>query len=526
MQQKWRRRFHFLTSAILSFSLLGFTVPVAPVTAATTLTKSVAGWIPYWDQTRAMSVAQNNPDIFNELSPFWYDLGSSGELVPLANSEDSSIISYAQTNNKNLIPLISNEFNATLVSSIINNPTLAQTNITNIVNKVTSMGYTGIDIDYENILTTDKAAYSAFIQNLSAALHTRGKLLVVTLQAKTSSTANWNGPGGEDYVAIGQAADKIRVMAYDYHWNTSTAGSIAPASWVDQVVAYTVSAVPAAKVELGVPNYGYDWVGSQGKGITYSQAIATANTYGAVITEDAQNGPHYSYTVNGVSHEVWFEDATSFSTLLDIVNKYNINGIAIWRLGEEDPNNYTAIRAKFSSGTTSTSTSSTTSSTTTTTTTSSTASTTDTTSASTSGSVSSGSTTTTDSTSTATSTSTTTSSTPTSTTTTSSDTSSTSTSATSTSGTSTSTTTDTLAPSLSFTYTVYKNSIKLSANASDNVGVKKVEFYFDGRLIATDFSAPYEAYYKGKRTNSYHTLTVIAYDTAGNKTTVQKTVKY
>ncbi|HWJ03394.1 MAG TPA: glycosyl hydrolase family 18 protein, partial [Verrucomicrobiae bacterium] len=324
---------------MLSLSLLsqGLTNPVQ---GRVSLNKSVAGWLPYWDQARGFSVVQNNPDVFDELSPFWYDLGSSGELITLPNSEDTAVLNYAKTTQKKLIPLISNEFNGSLVSNVINNPVLKQKHISDIVNKVVAKGYNGIEIDYESVLTADKAAFTAFIQELAAALHAKGKTLIVTVQAKIKDSVTWNGPGAMDYAAIGKAADKVRIMAYDYHWNTSSAGSIAPVNWVNQVLAYAVGVIPPNKLVLGLPNYGYDWVGSQGKGITYSQAIATADAYNTAIIDDAQNGPHFTYNANGVMHEIWFINSGYYASLLDLVNRYNINGIAIWRLGGEDPDNY------------------------------------------------------------------------------------------------------------------------------------------------------------------------------------------
>ncbi|MCR4431252.1 MAG: hypothetical protein NUV45_09575 [Tepidanaerobacteraceae bacterium] len=36
------------------------------------------------------------------------------------------------------------------------------------------------------------------------------------------------------------------------------------------------------------------------------------------------------------AHIVWFEDARSFSAKLVVVNEYNLGGIAVWRLGQED----------------------------------------------------------------------------------------------------------------------------------------------------------------------------------------------
>ena len=124
---------------------------------------------------------------------------------------------------------------------------------------------------------------------------------------------------------------------------------IAPADWVDAVLIYGVSTIPNNKIVLGVPTYGYDWpVGQPGKVISYANAIATAIQYNASISADATFDPHFTYTVSSIVHEVWFTNVASFSKLLDLVNKYYINGICIWYPGSDDPKIYDAIRTKFS----------------------------------------------------------------------------------------------------------------------------------------------------------------------------------
>jgi len=67
-----------------------------------------------------------------------------------------------------------------------------------------------------------------------------------------------------------------------------------------------------------------------------------------------------------------------------------------------------------------------------------------------------------------------------------------------------------------------KGTITVSANASDNVGVTKVEFYKDADAVpyATDTSSPYDASLDTTTlTDGAHTLTVKAFDAAGNVTT-------
>jgi hypothetical protein len=62
--------------------------------------------------------------------------------------------------------------------------------------------------------------------------------------------------------------------------------------------------------------------------------------------------------------------------------------------------------------------------------------------------------------------------------------------------------------------------VTLSANASDNVGVTRVEFLVDGALHATDTSSPYSASWNTTTaTNGSHALTARAFDAANNQTT-------
>lgn len=61
------------------------------------------------------------------------------------------------------------------------------------------------------------------------------------------------------------------------------------------------------------------------------------------------------------------------------------------------------------------------------------------------------------------------------------------------------------------------NRIKISASASDESGIDRVEFYVDRNLISVDYSNPYNCYWDTKSvSNGWHTITVRAYDKFGN----------
>jgi hypothetical protein len=90
--------------------------------------------------------------------------------------------------------------------------------------------------------------------------------------------------------------------------------------------------------------------------------------------------------------------------------------------------------------------------------------------------------------------------------------------------------TDTTPPSVTITSPASNTSIGskvvgLAASASDASGIRSVEFYVDGKLIATDTAAPYAATWNPRKAAAgSHTVLVRAVDNAGNAATQSITV--
>jgi thermitase len=62
-----------------------------------------------------------------------------------------------------------------------------------------------------------------------------------------------------------------------------------------------------------------------------------------------------------------------------------------------------------------------------------------------------------------------------------------------------------------------KGSVSVGANASDNVGVRKVSFYVDGVLYKTDTKVPYVITWPSRKwSDGLHTVSARAFDAAGN----------
>lgn len=331
---RWRIAAVVGVLATVSAMVPGMGAPAAEAASQ----KKISAWLPYWDQARGYQSFVDNAHLYAEVSPFWYEMASATSIVPYPNAEDPVVISGVKSRGVRLIPTITNNFDSARVTTMLSSAVNRTAHVTALVNLVTLKGYDGIDVDYENMAAADRDRYTAFITQLATALHGVGKTLTVAVHPKTSEPGNWSGPQAHDYAALGKAVDRLRVMAYDYHWSTSGAGPVAPLSWVNDVARFAASQVAPEKVQLGMALYGYDWVGTAGEGVTFDTVMARMRQYGATRQWSVNDAaPWFSYTAGGKKHTVWYEDAQSIAAKLPIVDRHGLGGAVFWRLGGEDP---------------------------------------------------------------------------------------------------------------------------------------------------------------------------------------------
>lgn len=313
------------------------------VAAQTFASYRITAWIPPWDGNALTSI-QTNGGAVNEANPVWYSWNADGTIVKNWNAENQTW--RAAMTGATLIPTIQNvvnkSFSASAVETMLSTPASREAHATAIFQLVANAGLDGIDVDYERIPATSKANFSAFVSTLGGKLHGIGKKLSVTVYAKTSDVS-WNGAGGEDWGAIAGVADSVKIMAYDYHYSGSDPGPIAPLDWLDKVVTYAEGVIPASKIIVGLPLYGYDW-SSVGAGATasYTSATLVAQNNGVTVQHDANGEANYTY--NG--HVVYFQDATSYAKKIDLIKSRHggIAGFANWAVGVEDPAIWGVIR--------------------------------------------------------------------------------------------------------------------------------------------------------------------------------------
>ena len=129
---------------------------------------------------------------------------------------------------------------------------------------------------------------------------------------------------------------------HSYEWGY-TAGppmAVAPLPNVRAVLDYAVTEIPAGKIFLGIPNYGYDWPLPFVRGTTRAQSISNQRAIDLAIEHDiaiqfdeTAQAPFFHYTDGGGTvHEVWFEDARSLDAKLRLIAEYGFQGGGVWNL--------------------------------------------------------------------------------------------------------------------------------------------------------------------------------------------------
>lgn len=304
---------------------------------------TISAWIVYWDLSRGIETVVGNKEIFNSASPVWYAVNSDGTLALKTTARNNKLRDEFQQNNIKIIPTIA-DFNANNLSLILNSSTKRTQHINNIVNEVITYDYDGIDIDYEDIRSTDREMFTLFVKELSEQIHSYNKLLTIVVEPKTDSPeyANYATRQAQDWVEIAKYADEIRIMGYDYqHSYHTSAGPISSIEWLETILIYATETlkIPKEKIVLALPLYGYNWDNTGNTktiAVTWEdiQKIKTNNPNHTEVLDELSKENHLIY---GTRH-VWYQDSISIKYRFELARKYKIKGVIFWRLGGENPN--------------------------------------------------------------------------------------------------------------------------------------------------------------------------------------------
>ena len=276
------------------------------------------------------------------LTPFTYGITAAGSLLPL---EDAALLSAARELGS--LPLLhlssmteAGQFDNQRSGLVLTDPQVRRAFLAEVLSVVRQRGYRGVDVDFEFVPAEQRQDYIDFVDALRRELSAMGYPVLAALAPKTYAAQPGLLYEGHDYAGLGAAADFVLLMTYEWGYAYGPPMAVAPLPQVRQVLDYAVTEIPAGKILLGIPNYGYDWPlpfrqgETRARSLSNQEAVALAVRYGAEISYDeTAKSPYFYYTAeDGRPHMVWFEDGRSAAAKLRLVAEYGFHGAGYWNL--------------------------------------------------------------------------------------------------------------------------------------------------------------------------------------------------
>lgn len=296
-----------------------------------------------WNGTSSVSTINQHVENTQALdidSPTWYYLeDASGKLNDTSNA---ALVKQMAEQGIDIIPLVNNQFNKSMTTDFLKNEKAQDVFISSLIKSLVAIKAKGLNLDFEELAASDRAAFTAFVGKLTTAAHKQKLTISIDL---LRGEVTWNDYTAYDREAIGKIVDYVIIMAYDEHWSgSSIEGSVASLNWVEEGIKQFLDyGVPRNKLILGVPFYVREWrLDAKGK-VVDNKALLMKNLpqlieqYGATGAYDASTGQYkYTYQLDGYTHVFWAETEQTVIERIKLAKKYELAGIAAWRLGYED----------------------------------------------------------------------------------------------------------------------------------------------------------------------------------------------
>ncbi len=270
----------------------------------------------------------------NVISPTWFTLtGNEGEFSSFATT---SYVERAHEMGLEVWALVGNVDSVDVdLYTVLSKTSNRRRLILQLLAAVREYNLDGLNIDFENVSLDAGEPFIQFIRELSIPCRKYGIVLSVDNYVPMNHTDHY------DRAEQGVVADYVIIMGYDEHYNGSDeAGSVASINFVESGIKNTVAEVPKEKVINALPFYtriwetGADGISSQAVGMEMAQTYVS--DHGIATRWDEVTCQNYGEFQDGDRLcQVWLEDAESITVKLNIMEKYEIAGVAAWRLGFE-----------------------------------------------------------------------------------------------------------------------------------------------------------------------------------------------
>lgn len=307
---------------------------LAPIPAPTPAPTQIMGatteaWIYPGNPACRAASEYSDGRVIDTLKPEYYQIQSNGTLRQMTVASDGCN-GYSASNAADIKAHSTHQYatvsgDITNVHALLSSASLQSAAINTLTNFVVGTGFTGIELDWEqfdNWLPADYSNFKKFTTDLGNSLHSNRKKLMIDAPALTSAGLQFRY---EDFANL----DYVAIMVYDYQYDYGVGQPVAPESWITNVVKYAKSKLPADKIVIGIPSYGYH---------------GTVGSYTLAIDTYAQSSAFPGFStrkVNSEGEEAWVYGNTYYSAQpqsnLDrkkaLLESLGIKNISVWHLG-------------------------------------------------------------------------------------------------------------------------------------------------------------------------------------------------
>jgi spore germination protein YaaH len=233
------------------------------------------------------------------------------------------------------------DFDGGLAAAVLADPSRSERLLSRLVELQQREQHPIVELDFEAMPSESAKDLVRLVRSLRERLPPAVRV-VVDVHAKTVDDPGYPGPGAHDYGELANAGAIVRVMTYDYSIGPVPPGPTTKPSWIREVIAYARDrGVPADRLEIGLPGYGYDFGPGteQHAPVRWREAESLRARVGAKLLRSEDGTPHFLYDADDGRHQVWFDDGASIAHMLGNLRDLSgsVSGAGIWGVYGADP---------------------------------------------------------------------------------------------------------------------------------------------------------------------------------------------
>ena len=296
------------------------------------------GFYEGWDPDSFDSL-KANADQLTHLCPDW--LSFDKQIGQLKIAKEEQVLDLVKKQGIVLLPLLHNlgeedVWEAEAVEGLVNGTSERQEQfVAHLVETLTSMNAGGVVLDWQQVDPTYRGNMTIFLAKIADALHQENMELWLCVSTGRDLKIF-------DLDLLPRYIDHFVAMLHDEHAEFDPPGPIASREFFNGWLSALADGYgkPSQWV-ISLGSYGYDW--TEGKKsaeqISFQDVMSRAGRSGqtGVDFHRPSLNPKFVYGEGDAVHTIWFLDAITFLNQLTAARTHHAGGIAVNRLGAEDP---------------------------------------------------------------------------------------------------------------------------------------------------------------------------------------------